>query len=356
MKRLVRLIQQLFLLLLTVAIVSACSSTMIKPDKISVSESSASCRVVQHPLGESCVPNHPKRIVIVSWRVLLGDVLALGIKPVGSSSISGNLTETFVSDQAHLKNKIKGIKNLGDAESISLEGTLRLKPDLIILGGYAEAVYPLLSKIAPTVIIPTDESNVNWKERLNIIAQVLGREEVAQQVLNRYKRRVEALKAALGNRYQDKTISIVYPFGQNTGIHVKNSFFGSILEDLGLQRPPAQAVSLPYDRIPVSDERLDLLDGDIMFFGLPRDRDSLESYERLKRKPMWKQLKAVQKGQVYHVEFDALHEASPLAADILLDDLYKYLVNSSSTLSQFQDDRTSQNSVPTAFKKVHDLE
>jgi iron complex transport system substrate-binding protein len=335
MKRLARLTQQLLLLLLTVAIVSACSSTIIKPNEISVSKSSASCRVVQHPLGETCVPNNPKRIVNVSWRVLLGDVLALGIKPVGSSSISGNLAETFVSDQAHLKNKVKGIKNLGSAESINIESILQIKPDLILLWEYSKAVYPLLSKIAPTVIIPVEEASVNWKERLNIIAKVLGREEIAQQVLNRYGQRVKAIRAALGNRYQDKTISIVYPFGHNAGTLAKNSFVGSILEDLGLQRPPAQNVSLPYDRMEVSDERLDVLDGDIMFFGLSQDRDSVKTYKRLKRKLMWQRLKSVQKGQVYPVEFDALHEASPLAADVLLDDLYKYLVNPPQSTSRF---------------------
>jgi iron complex transport system substrate-binding protein len=356
MKKLARLTQQLLLLLLTVAIVSACSSTIIKPGKISVSESSASCRVVQHALGKACVPNNPKRIVTVSWRVLLGDVLALGIKPVASSSISGNLTETFVSDQAHLKNKIKGIENLGGADSISLERTLRLKPDLILLWEYSEAIYPLLSKIAPTVIVPVEESSVNWKERFNIIAKILGKKAVAQQVLNRYEQRVEALKAALGNRYQDKTISIIYPSGQSVNIHAKNSFSGSILEDLGLQHPPEQDISILYETMEISEERLDLLNSDIIFLGLSPDRESVEAYERLRKNPLWKQLSAVQKGQVYPVDLGTLHEASPLAADVLLDDLYKYLVNSSQPTSRFQDDRTSQNSVPTAFKKVHDLE
>jgi iron complex transport system substrate-binding protein len=348
--------RQVLLLLLVVAIVSACSSAIIKPE-LSASESSASCRVVQHPLGETCVPNNPERIVTVSTRELLSSVLALGIKPVGSSSIGENfLSETLVNDQSHLGNRIEGIKNLGLADSISLEKTVQLKPDLILLWEYSEALYPLFSKIAPTVIIPTDESTVNWKERVNIIANVLGKEEVAQQVLNRYEQRVKALKAALGNRYQDKTVSITYPWGQNANIYVKNSFSGSILEDLGLQRPPAEDIFFPFGRIEVSEERLDLLDSDVIFLGLSQARGSVEAYERLRKNPLWQQLSAVQRGQVYPVDLRALYEASPLAADVLLDDLYKYLVKPSQPTSRVQDDRTSQNSVPTAFKKVHDLE
>lgn len=50
-------------------------------------------------------------------------------------------------------------------------------------------------------------------------------------------------------------------------------------------------------------------------------------YENLKQKPLWNRLNAVQQGQIYLYDFEAWNEKNPLAADVVLDDLYKYLVN-----------------------------
>ncbi|WP_202924923.1 ABC transporter substrate-binding protein [Myxacorys almedinensis] len=86
----------------------------------------------------------------------------------------------------------------------------------------------------------------------------------------------------------------------NNYVLVKNSFVGSILEEVGLQRPAAQDVVLPDRGIfNISEERLDVLDGDVLFLLYTHDFRELETYERLKHKPIWKQLKAVQNNQFF---------------------------------------------------------
>jgi iron complex transport system substrate-binding protein len=62
------------LVILTFTLVSACSSRSVQisssPDTIS------DCRMVQHALGETCVPNQPQRVIALSVPTL-GDALAL---------------------------------------------------------------------------------------------------------------------------------------------------------------------------------------------------------------------------------------------------------------------------------------
>lgn len=132
----------------------------------------------------------------------------------------------------------------------------------------------------------------------------------------------------MGNRYQDKVISLIGAFGINSiNAYTKNSFSGSILDTLELKLPLLQNVITSNGAIyNISEERLEQLDGDILFF-LVFGNYSTESFEKLRQRPLWKTLKAAQKGQVYLVDGDTWGGSSLLAADAIIDDLYKYLVN-----------------------------
>jgi len=327
--RLVKL--PLLLLFLTIAIISACSSTGIKYySKILTPKPPLTpCRVVQHAMGEACVPNNPKRVVTISYPVL-AQVLSLGIKPIASTGLGDReFGATYLNPQNYpaLSNRVKDIKNIGNQTALNLEKILQLKPDLILDG--VGVTSPLLSQIAPTVSIASEYADlyVNWKEAFNVTAKILGKEAEAQEAWSHYTRRIEQLKLALGSRYQNQTISIAITFQQNIFIYVKNSFAGSILDDLGLQRPSAQNVSKDYGRIDsISEENLNLIDGDILFL-LGGDNSTREAFERLQKRPLWQTLTAVQNKKVYFVYAWTWNGINLLDADAVIDDLYKYLVN-----------------------------
>ncbi|MDM9382546.1 iron-siderophore ABC transporter substrate-binding protein [Chlorogloeopsis sp. ULAP01] len=323
--------QQLLLALLTIGIASACSSTAIEHTvMLSIKSPSTPCRVVEHLMGETCVPNHPKRVIVLSDTSLLSNAFTLGIKPIASSVILIDLNANYPTEQAHLGEEIKEVQQVGLVLNPNIEKILLLKPDLILVWEPTKKIYPLLSQIAPTVVVPFDMPNwkePKWKDKFRFIAEVLGKEAVAQEVMNQYNQRVEELKVVLGNRYKNQTVSVAIVLNSYSIVAVKNSFIGSILNELGLQRPPAQnvVVSRGYSH-ELSHERLDVLDGDILF--LPVFSVNKEAYERLKHKPLWKKLKAVQKGQVYLVDWWSwIAWQDPPAANAVIDDLYKYLVN-----------------------------
>jgi hypothetical protein len=174
----------------------------------------------------------------------------------------------------------------------------------------------------------TKSPNANWKQYTQFLATALGKKDKVQQLLAKYDRRIEELKIALGDRYSNQTISVAQVNDEyGTEAYTVNSFPGSILSDLGLQRPQSQAISKPGGTIEaISEERLELIDGDLLFMLTFSDRDR-QTLENLLQKPLWKKLKAVQNGQVYSVDGWTWVVANPLAADAVINDIYKYLVN-----------------------------
>ncbi|MFN6514067.1 MAG: iron-siderophore ABC transporter substrate-binding protein [Nostoc sp. CreGUA01] len=261
---------------------------------------------------------------------LLSNALTLGVKPIGSSVHPSDLNANYSREQAHLGEEIKEVQQVGLAINPNIEKILLLKPDLILVWEPAKRIYSLLSKIAPTIVVPFDMPSwkePKWKDQFRFVAQVLRKEAIAQEAINQYHQQIEELKVALANRYQNQTISVAIPVNSYNATPVKNSFIGSIFDELGLQRPPAQNVVIPRGYIyDISYEKLDILDGDILF--LPVSNLNNEAYERLKHKPLWKKLKAVQTGQVYLVDYWAwIVWQDPPAVNTVIDDLYKYLVN-----------------------------
>lgn len=290
--------QQLLLALLTIGIASACSSTAIEHSEIpNIKPPSTPCQIVEHLMGKTCIPNHPKRVIILSDYSLLSNAFTLGVKPIGSSVRAiESLNTNYLSEPAHLGEDIKEVQQVGFARNPNLEKILLLKPDLILVWEPSKNLYPLLSQVAATVVVPFDMPNwkePKWKDEFRFVAKVLGKEAAAQEAMNHYHQRVEELKGALGNRYQNQTISVASTIGYNNFAPVRNSFIGSILDELGLQRPPAQNIIIPNGFIhDISEERFDILDGDILFFPLS-NLDRKEGYKKLKYKPLWKNLKAV---------------------------------------------------------------
>ncbi|NDJ17708.1 ABC transporter substrate-binding protein [Myxacorys almedinensis] len=278
------------------------------------------CQTVQHSMGETCVSKTPQRLVALN-PAALANAIALGIKPIAS------VYDSQFPD--YLADKIEGIKPLGEWSQPSIERIALLKPDLMIGWQHNhQAIYPQLSAIAPTVFYDWMGGNVredNWKQYFNFMAEVLNRKKAGEQIWQRYHQRIEQLKTALGDRYKNKTISFI--FFCCGGILGENSFASSVLSDVGLQRPPSQQdtskVSFTF-----SEEALDVADGDVMFVGVYGGRETGErDFNLLQKKPLWQKLNAVQQNRVYYIDPTVWRGRTPLAADALIDDLYKYLVN-----------------------------
>lgn len=313
-----RFVHLLLLAVLMFTLVSACSRN-VDNNATSLNHPTENCRVVQHAMGETCIPHNPQRIVTL-WMSTFSSALALGIKPIAYAWVSG---EPF---PEHLRGKVNeaDVDFLGNLGEPNLERILRLKPDLILSNTRLQNIYEPLSRIAPTVVLDYPDSIPPWQKHLEDVAKVLDKEKKSRQLIDQYWRRIDQLKKELGDRHQKKISVVRFDASHGIVIYGKTHPVGVILNDIGLQRPSAQNGS--FDIKNISQERLPDMDGDIIFlttFGGEATKDSLE---KLKQNPLWQQLNAVQKNQVYLVDFSHWYAFDVLAMDAVIDDLFKYLV------------------------------
>jgi iron complex transport system substrate-binding protein len=313
-----RLTYLLFLGVLTFVLVSALSSH-VHNSITSSKQLAKGCRVVHHIMGETCIPLKPQRIVTL-WISILGNTLALNVKPVGSTYYTGEPFPEYLRDQ------INGVEFVGNLTEPNLEKILLLNPDLILVNSRLQNIYEHLSYIAPTVMMEFPIPPPSWKQQLQELATVLDKEETANHLMDEYWQRIEQLKQSLGELRCQLQVSVasvtssgeIYAYGEK-------HLVGTILNDIGLQRPISQRGDFYYINN-ISEERLSDLDGDVLFVLTNEEQRTRELLERLQQKPLWQQLNAVQQNRVYLVDKGHWHGIDTLAAYAVIDDLLKYLV------------------------------
>jgi len=282
-------------------------------------QTAENCRIVQHVMGETCIPHNLQRLVSLSEDIYINS-LKLGFPSIATVSIPGFPYPKY------LQGKVEQLESVGGYSAVSLEKILSLKPDLILARPELGKVYQQLSNIAPTVVLNQPFPPPNWKELLEELAEVLDREEVGKQLINQYWQRVEKLKQSLGDRRKTMEVSIVLISSEHgISAYGEKQFSGSVIKDIGLQRPQSQRGDFFYiDNISI--EKLSDIDGDVLFVvSWGREEDS-KAQEKLKQSPLWSQLEVVQNNKVYFVGMH-WHNPDMFAINAVLDDLEKYLVN-----------------------------
>ena len=313
-------IVSLFLLgIATVVILSACGSEL-QPHP-SLENAPFPTRTAQHALGEAVIPEKPQRIVSLVPGAVLDSLLALDAKPVGMVVFNNRTYEV----PPYLAEQVTGIQSVGAITQPNLESIVQLQPDLIIISDFQKRLYSKLSKIAPTVAISARVEP--WRDSFLTLANLVNKSETAQQLLAQYERRANIFKAAMAEQPDQPEVSVVRVRADDIFLYIKSSPVGQIFEELGIQRPPAQDVSLQRSpRISISLEELEKADGDVIFvYGL-EFRDTQAAYEQLKASPLWQRLKAVQTNRVHVVPDSYWSFPGIQGLNLLIDDLLTYLV------------------------------
>ncbi|MEH2182510.1 iron-siderophore ABC transporter substrate-binding protein [Nostoc sp.] len=319
--------------LVTFFLVCACTvvyhpaSTQVKFSTSVGNVSKASSRLIKHAMGETWIPVHPQRVVILHG-FLWEDAIALGFKPVGAA-VRG--WASITPPQISLE-QLQGVVDVGYVPT-NIEKVLALKPDLI-LGTFdaQKDIYPLLSHIAPTVIV---QINIHdWKDHFIRVAEALDKTKEAQKVLTDYDSRLQKFRDAMGDRLSKTRLSVIgfekeicWLFNQQ-----KNSFSYGILSEVGLIHTTSLNQNIPMlDNYLISWERVDEIDGNVIFvttFAFRKEEETQKNLQRLQSVPLWFKLKAVQNNKVYRVGVYWIGNG-PLAANRVINDLFKYLFNKS---------------------------
>lgn len=283
---------------------------------------SSGTRTIEHELGTTEVPVNPQRVATLT-QFGLEYALAVDLPPAAAPS-----AETLQVDYLKRRRRELDALSTGDATEPNVEAVAAQQPDLIVArSNYIEQIYNELSEIAPTIGLPVI---LEWKKTFRFFARVVGRQKRAEEVLFAYEERVREVRAALGGREAAQSIEVSVVRGRTGGmlrLYVSDSFSGLILDEVGLSRPPSQDGTGGNREI--SLERTELADGDAIF-AWTYSSDEAEALGELREDPLWERLDAVRDDRAYFVG-SHWYGTGPLSANLVLDDLERYLVGGGNT-------------------------
>lgn len=249
-------------------------------------------------LGPVEVPARAERVIADSVGTL-AHLWALGVVPVGAA-IPVDISPAYIGAGA------LDVPNLvaGDGWTLDVEAVLAADPDLVVAVG---ADYNLDNceryKAAVTTYCFTD----GWATAEDIeatfreIAVAVGREDMAEEVIDAY----EARKAALATRIADtdlaeRSIAVVrFDAGGFIGVRVEDQSVG-VLRELGLRVEGWEGRRLTDGYLQLSEETLQELNAaDVLLLTLDDNVDPEEV--RTFRSPLWRALEPVAAGRAHVV-------------------------------------------------------
>ncbi|MEM9562714.1 MAG: ABC transporter substrate-binding protein [Actinomycetota bacterium] len=201
-------------------------------------EEAAFPRTIAPGLGETTIPTEPERVVALFGEILGEELLALGIEPVGALPYMSPLPAT---GETYGLEVLYDVEPIGQGFEPNIELIAALQPDLIISdNGFFEGLYEPLSGIAPTVAF--DVFADDWQANFRTVAEAVGREERAEEVIAEYDARVAELAPTVEERFGDRSVAVVQAnLGNEQGaagtvrIYGIDTNPGRFLADLGIQ-------------------------------------------------------------------------------------------------------------------------
>lgn len=302
-------------MLLLAMIVSACSSTpntATEPNRVGKPSVEKTTKMFKDATGEIEIPIHPERIVSITF---LGDLAALGVKPVGAGSIA-------LENSILLSKELEGVENVGD---VSIEKVMQLKPDLIIVPTYLPAeITDQLKKIAPTVALAAGTlEGTDPIEEVRTFGKLLGKETEAEAFITRYKQKAaeakEKLKGIIG---ANETVGSYSIWAKNFWVWPKTRDAGyNLIEMFGL-KPVDKVKNEIFPTGQGKDISLELLSeyaADHMFISVYEPDGGAERATEIMNGPLWKNLDAVKNHHVYMLDSKAFWMTDGLNLEKQLD-------------------------------------
>ncbi len=308
-------------------------------------------RLFDHELlaGEPvCIPENPQRVVALDMAAV-ETVLYTGKDLLG--------TNTWIAEELpvmlpKLASELEGVEALGYPSN--LETVLLLKPDLILATDDAIDV-EAAAEIAP-VVVGTSSVYLNWEDGVSLWSAVLGVPDLYDELTASYDARISELQEALGEARAETEVSIVSASTYGASLWLIDTAPGKVVSDVGFARPEAQNFSgeagkAEYEDAPyvaISDERLDLADGDeiFVFNYATADPELLQkenaATEAFRDDPLWQGLSGVQAGRAYYVGGHWWRAQTYMLVNRVIDDLFTYLVGEPGTTPVLSFEEVSQ--------------
>jgi iron complex transport system substrate-binding protein len=283
----------------------------------------AATRMVTDDLGRTVeLPANPQRIVALQDLQVLRPLLDLGVTPI--ASVTHPRAEgafRFVEEY-----DVSGVEVIGLLGEPSLERLVQLKPDLIIgtLSAGADEQVETLSAIAPTVVYNAGRPVIEYHRSL---AEAVGALDAYDALMADYEVRLAELREGIAPISDELVVSLL-AFNPNAGqIEIGEGPYTLIFQGAGIKQPEPQVNFESADegirRYWISLEQLPEHDADIILLLYTNDP---AVNAPITESPIWKQLKAVQAGQVVEIDGGAWYVQSVRSLFNVIDALEEHLV------------------------------
>ncbi|ARV74171.1 iron-siderophore ABC transporter substrate-binding protein [Vibrio campbellii] len=251
---------------------------------------------VEDSEGVKTIKAQPVRVAALNWDIA-EQVIELGVTPVAVPDIAG------YSDWVVQPAIPEGVADIGTRTEPNFSALKKLNPDVILIASPQKDLQERLSEIAPVFYYQTySEQHSNAAaaiENFKKIAQLLGKEEQANNKLAAMDARIAVLKAELAKAYPgDKPKVTSFRFASTTSVYIygDNSIPQYALEQLGFEN----AMDLPASQWGISQKRMTELkkvkNGIALYF------EPFPYQDKLNQSPIWKSMPFVRNGQFSPVE------------------------------------------------------
>jgi iron complex transport system substrate-binding protein len=257
-------------------------------------------RAVRHAAGETLVRADPQRIVVLSGDQL-DTLCALGLQ---SRVVAAALPDGSSAQPSYLGKAIHDVPGVGTRSAPDLAGIKAATPDLILgSGALTPDAFGELSAIAPTVF--TGPPGAAWQDNMRTVGAAIGRLDAANGMIDGFARAAD--KTGADNDATHFQASVVQFTDTTMRVYGVESFPGSVLADVGVDRPAAQRFSdQPFVEIGITDTELSnspdfsAADGDIVYisFDSPAAKDRAPT---VLESDAWKKLSATRDNRVFAV-------------------------------------------------------
>ncbi|MEE3850354.1 iron-siderophore ABC transporter substrate-binding protein [Gordonia sp. LSe1-13] len=280
-----------------IALVAGCSA----PSEESSDSSAPYTPVtIEHEYGSTTIDNRPERVVtlLTNWTDTLAALdipITAEFKEQGYAGPNNEFEWTPEHESE--------VKVVGSLSSLDISEIAAYEPDLILAGYLGdERRYEQLSGLAPTIPVMQEGATVDtWEDIATTTGQIFGVEDEAEALVTDTNERIEQFKSdhpdAMGKTF---TFAQFQPTGQIGAINSTKDSAAGLLEQLGFTLNPALAEQHngTATRSPISTERIDLLNSDLLVAWTLGD-DSV--YQNV---PGWDNLTAVQNDTVVYLTND----------------------------------------------------
>lgn len=245
----------------------------------------------------------PKRVVIYDW---VGNLLALGIKPVGASYFTGLHTLHLLQEE---------LAEVPEVGRTTVDAVISLEPELIVVPSWLGAVMiGKLQKIAPTLVVPYGDT----LERFRHLADILDRREMADALIASYLQRAGEVRADIAGIITPGETVGLYELSESS-IWVFGEFHGrggyNLYKAMGFVPPKSirQRVLGKAKMLELTLEELPAYAADHMFISYPFTGERRASVERLMQHPVWQEIPAFLHNRIYFIDRRLFHSHDVLS-------------------------------------------